>query len=185
MASAHAQSSVAGSGTVGVAAPVGLVAEATKKAGLVWITAIGTRRARPAWHHWQGAAAYVLTGGSEQALPELAEASHAEVTVPSKDSGGRLISWIAGVTRVVPGSEEWLQVIPELTSKRLNALDSENQADRWARECTLLRLEPTGRVTQAPGAMSEDAGAAPPQATPATTSGPPPFVLGRARRRRR
>jgi hypothetical protein len=185
MASAHLPNSVAGPGTVGVSAPAGLVAEATKKAGLVWITATGTHRARPAWHHWQDAAAYVLTGGSEQALPELAQASQAEVTVPSKDSGGRLISWIAGVTRVVPGSEEWLRVIPELTSRRLNALDSANQADRWARECTLLRLEPTGEVTQAPGAMSEDAGAAPPEATPATTSGPLPFVLGRARRRRR
>jgi hypothetical protein len=185
MTSEHALNSVAGPGTVGVSAPVGLVAEATKKAGLIWITVIGSGRARPAWHHWQDAVAYVLTGGSEQPLPGLAEAAHAEVTVPSKDSGGRLISWIARVRQVVPGSEEWERVVPELASKRLNALDSENQAERWARECTLLRLEPTGRVNEAPGAMSEDAGAAPPPGTPATTSGPRPFVIGRARRRRR
>jgi hypothetical protein len=168
----------------GAPALAGLVAEATKKAGVVWIMVAGTGRARPAWHHWQDGAAYVLTGGSEQPLPGLAEAAAAEVTVPSKDSGGRLITWTARVTRVPPDSDEWQRAIPELGPKRLNSLDSENQAERWALECTLLRLEPTGRVTEAPGEMSEDAGSAPPPATPATTSGPPPFVLGRARRSR-
>jgi hypothetical protein len=145
----------------------------------------GRDRPRPAWHHWQDAAAYVLTGGSEQPLPGLAEAFSAEVIVPSKDSGGRLITWTALVTQVLPGSDEWQRVVPEMRSKRLNALDTEHQPERWARECTLLRLEPTGQVSEAPGAMRDDAGAAPPPATPATTSGPPPFVLGRARRRRR
>jgi hypothetical protein len=171
-------------GTEADSVPVGLVEEATKKAGLVWITVPGSGRGRPAWHVWQQAAVYVLTGGSEQPLPGLVEAECAEVTVPSKDSGGRLITWTARVTQVRPGTDEWQRVIPELGAKRLNALDSPNQAERWARESTLLRLEPTGRVREAPGNLAEGTGAAPPPPTPATTSGPPPYDVGRARRRR-
>jgi hypothetical protein len=184
MAPEHAPNSDADAGAAGVSAPVGLLAEATKKAGLVWITVPGTGRGRPAWHVWQQAALYVLTGGSEQPLPGLVETECADVTVPSKDSGGRLITWTARVTQVPPGTDEWQRVIPELGAKRLNALDSANQSERWARESTLLRLEPTGRVREAPGDLAEGTGAAPPPPTPATTSGPPPFVVGRARRKR-
>jgi hypothetical protein len=181
----HAPSSYDDAGAAGVSAPVGLLAEATKKAGLVWITVPGTARGRPAWHVWQQSAVYVLTGGSEQPLPGLVEAEYAEVTVPSKDSGGRLITWTARVKQVRPGTDEWQRVLPELGAKRLNALDSENQPERWARESTLLRLEPTGRIREAPGDMTEYSGAAPPPPTSAATSGPPPFVVGRARRSRR
>ena len=77
-------------------------------AGLVWITVPGTARGRPAWKVWQQSAVYVLTGGSEQSLPGLVEAEYAEVTVPSKDSGGRLITWTARVMQVRPGTDEWL-----------------------------------------------------------------------------
>jgi hypothetical protein len=44
----------------------------------------------------------------------------------------------------------------------------------------LIRLAPTGQLVDVP---PTDSGAAPPAPTPATTSGPLPFVLGRRRRR--
>lgn len=162
-----------------------LVEEATKKSGLVWVRPAGSTRAHPAWHVWTGGAAYVVLGGSEQPLPGLVDAERAEVTVPSKDTGGRLVTWVAQVTRVLPDAQEWQDVVPALAAKRLNAVDSEEQVQRWAREAAVIRLAPTGEVPQAPGTMPTDGGAAPPPPSPATTSGPPPFVLGRSRRRRR
>lgn len=154
------------------------IAEATKKSGLIWITVDGGR-AEPVWHHWHADAAYVLAGGSEQPLRGLADAEHVAVTVRSKPTGGRLLTWQALVVRVPAGSEEWDEVIPELQSKRLNAPDGRAAPQRWARECILLRLEPTGELVDLP----DDSGAAPPAPTPATTSGPLPFVLGRKRPR--
>jgi hypothetical protein len=126
-----------------------LIAEATKRAGLIWITAGGSARARPAWHVWldagDGAAAYVLTGPGEQPLPELAGAARATVTVPGKDSGGLLMSWPAAVGRVEPGSREWAAVIGPLLAGRLNAATAPGEdppARRWARAGTVYRLGP-------------------------------------------
>lgn len=154
-----------------------LVAEATKKAGLVWITPDGADRAQPVWHHWQDGAVYVLGEGGEQPLLGLADARRATVTVPAKSTGSRVVTWVAIVTRVAPGTEEWDNVIRELLAKRLNAPDGQAAPERWARESVLLRLDPTGELVDLP----DDAGAAPPPDSPATTSGPLPFVLGRRR----
>ena len=100
-----------------------LIAEATKRAGLIWITVPG-RRPQPAWHVWRGApgspgAAYLLTGPGEQPDPGLATASQVTVTVASKDSGGALARWTAAVTRIDPASAEWAEVLPALLAGRL------------------------------------------------------------------
>jgi hypothetical protein len=155
-----------------------LVAQATSKSGLVWVTVDGSRPT-PLWHLWQDDAAYVLTGGTEQPAPGLADVEHADVTVRSKTTGGRLITWRATVTTVQPGTDEWQRLLPELFNHRLNAPDGREAAERWARECVLLRLDPTGELLDTP----EGSGAAPPPPSPAVTSGPLPFVLGRRRER--
>jgi hypothetical protein len=160
-----------------------LVEQLSSKAGVVWIAASG-QRARPAWHHWHDGADYVVTGGIEQPLPGLVEGGLAEVMVPSKDTGGRLITWAARVREVAPGSELWAAVVPAMHAKRLNPPDGDQQPERWARECILFRLEPTGEVLEARGSMPQESGAAPPVPTPATTSGPLPYVLGRRQQRR-
>jgi 8-oxo-dGTP diphosphatase len=100
-----------------------LVAEATKRTGVVWLTVPGAGRAYPAWHLWRDppGAAYLVTGPGEQPLPGLAGAARAAVTVPSKDSGGALVTWAASVGRVEPGSPEWDEVIGPLRAARLNA----------------------------------------------------------------
>jgi hypothetical protein len=167
----------------GVAGADRLIAEATKKAGLVWIGTPDSDRSRPAWLHWSGRAAFVLTGEGEQPLPELLLAETATVTVPSKDTGGRLLRWVAAVSRVVPGATEWDEVAPALAAARLNARDADHQVQRWAQSAALLRLAPTGELAEAPGAMPDTSGAAAPLPSPATTSGRPPYVLGRRRRR--
>jgi hypothetical protein len=124
-----------------------LIAEATKRAGLIWISVPGQGRPYPAWHVWRPGAAYVVTGPGEQPLPGLGEAGQVTVTVPSKDSGGALICWAADVSRVGPDSGEWDAVSSLLAAGRLNAALEPGEtslAQRWARTAVIFRLSPAG-----------------------------------------
>ena len=98
--------------------PPALIAEATRRAGLIWITVPGAARPRAAWHTWRDGAAYVLTGPGEQTVPGLEAAREAAITVPSKDTGGQLLTWAATVTQVDPGSPAWAGVIGALLAGR-------------------------------------------------------------------
>ncbi|MFD7019373.1 hypothetical protein [Streptomyces sp. NPDC059161] len=158
-----------------------LVEEATKKSGLIWVR--GTQMAeRALWHAWLDGAAYVVGGGNgEQPLDGLADGGTAQVTVRSKDKGGRLVAWTAAVTEVAAGTEQWDAAVAELKGKRLNAPDGEAMTGRWARECRVLRLTPQNITTQAPtGSL-----AVPPVATPVTTRHPVPAGLPRLLFKRR
>ncbi|WP_445526454.1 hypothetical protein [Streptomyces cyslabdanicus] len=160
-----------------------LVEEATKKSGLIWVRGPGVP-ARALWHVWhEGAACVVGDGPGEQPLPGLADGAAAEVTVRSKDKGGRLVAWAAHVVEVAPDTPRWQEVVAELKGKRLNAPDGEAMTARWARECRVLRLEPTGATAPPPeGSLAEA-----PLPTPATTRRPAPEGLPRllVKRRRR
>jgi hypothetical protein len=170
-----------------------LVEEATKKSGLIWLSLPDLPYPRAAWHIWHvteggedgtaRGAAYVVTGGIEQPLPGLPEAERITVTVRSKDKGARLVSWIAAVAQVEPGSEEWEAVVPPLAKARLNAPDGEHQAERWAEEAYIIRLTPTGEVAAAPGSLPDDYAGVRPVPSPATTTGRTPFMIGGRRRR--
>ncbi|MDO0911969.1 hypothetical protein QQM39_14285 [Streptomyces sp. DT2A-34] len=152
-----------------------LVEEATKKSGLIWVKGPGVP-ARALWHVWhEGAACVVGDGPGEQPLPGLADGAEAEVTVRSKDKGGRLVSWSAKVVELVSGSEEWEATVGELKGKRLNAPDGEAMPARWARECRVLRLEPTGTTAPLPDGSLAEA----PLPSPATTRQPIPAGLPR------
>jgi hypothetical protein len=162
-----------------------LVEEATKKSGLIWVKGTGAPAARALWHVWhEGAVCLVGDGPGEQPLPGLADRGFAEVTVRSKDKGGRLVSWTASVSELPSGSAEWEAAVAELKGKRLNAPDGEAMTGRWARECRVLRLTPTGSTTPLPSTNLAEA----PQPTPATTRHPIPAALPRlltGRRKRR
>ncbi|MFD3324238.1 hypothetical protein [Streptomyces sp. NPDC058701] len=149
-----------------------LVEEATKKSGLVWVRGAGADRAL--WHAWVDGAAHVLGDGpGEQPFPGLADGATAEVTVRSKDKGGRLVAWTATVRELPPRGEEWAAAVAELKGKRLNAPDAEDMTERWARECRLLRLEPESVRAELPSGSL----AAAPTGSPATTRGPVPAAL--------
>ncbi|HET6910955.1 MAG TPA: hypothetical protein VFH54_16610 [Mycobacteriales bacterium] len=153
-----------------------LIEEATKKSGLIWVRPSGPgHHAQAVWHVWQDGAAWVLSGGIEQAMPELAE--HAYVTVRSKDKGARLVTWVAAVQRILPGTPEWDSVVPALQGKRLNLPDGEAAPARWAQECTIWRLAPTGEVSESPDAPSTNSHAVEPPATPARSHVPKPLHL--------
>lgn len=161
-----------------------LVEEATKKAGLVWLTVPG-RPAQAVWHIWHEGAGYVVGGGIEQPLPDLASAAEVMVTVASKDKGGRLVTWLATPHLIEPGTPEWDSAAAALHTQRLNPPDGERQPQRWAEQSQIWRLEPTGAVAEQPGEMPDGSGAAVPVPTKATTRGRLPFVIGRRARRRR
>ncbi|MFE1948240.1 hypothetical protein [Streptomyces massasporeus] len=152
-----------------------LVEEATKKSGLVWVQG-PDGPARALWHVWhEGAACLVGDGPGEQPLPGLADGAEARVTVRSKDKGGRLVTWTARVAELAPGSEAWDATVAELKGKRLNAPDGEAMPGRWARECRVLRLEPTGATAPLP----DDSLSEPPLPSPALTRRPVPAGLPR------
>jgi hypothetical protein len=132
-----------------------LIAEATKRAGLIWITVpaaavpggtgdAAPERPRPVWHVWRDAA-YVLTGPGEQDVPGLGDASLVTVSVASKDTGGLLVRWAARVSRVEPGSAEWSGIIGALLAGRLNEPEGpgvSSPAERWAQTGNVYRLTP-------------------------------------------
>ncbi|MET9415130.1 hypothetical protein ABZY03_13300 [Streptomyces klenkii] len=157
-----------------------LIEEATKKSGLIWVRGpVGPSRAL--WHVWHEGAAHVVGGPGEQPLDGLglADGGEATVTVRSKDKGGRLVSWAARVTELPAGGEAWEAAVGELKAKRLNASDAERVAERWAKDCRVLRLEPSG--TTAP--LPDTSLTAVPLPTPATTRHPMPAALPKLLRR--
>ncbi|MFD5414890.1 hypothetical protein [Streptomyces nojiriensis] len=157
-----------------------LVEEATKKSGLIWVRGNGADRAL--WHAWVDGAAHVLGDGpGEQPFPGLADGASAEVTVRSKDKGGRLVAWTATVRELAPRGEEWAAAVAELKGKRLNAPDSQDMTERWARECRLLRLEPESVRSELPDGSL----AAAPPGSPATTRRPIPAALPKLLLKRR
>lgn len=164
-----------------------LIEEAAKKSGLIWVQG-PAGPARALWHVWHEGAAHLIGGPGEQPLDDLGltDGGTATVTVRSKDKGGRIVTWTARVGELTAGGEAWTGAVAELKGKRLNAVDAEGIEERWARDCRLLRLEPTGDTAPLPdGSLSSV-----PLATPATTRGPVPAALpkllrGRRRKQRR
>jgi len=85
--------------------------------------------------------------GQVSAAGQTAEPGQVTVTVPSKDSGGSLITWTAEVSTVTPGSAEWDTVSSLLAAGRLNAALEPGEtslAERWARTAVIFRLSPAG-----------------------------------------
>jgi hypothetical protein len=162
-----------------------LVNEAAKKSDLIWVRAAEPGyRSQAMWHLWQDGAFWLLTGGLEQPAPEdLAE--RALVTLRSKDKGSRLTTIEADVSVVDPASDDWAAIAKALQTERLNLPDSEQAQARWARECTLYRLVPTGAVVETPDDPSTTAHRAAPPPTPARSRVPRPWHLrGRPSRNR-
>jgi hypothetical protein len=167
-----------------------LIEEAAKKSGLVWLSPAGLSAKADAahptgpqavWHVWHEGAVTIVAGGAEQPLPLWAVPGRVvEVSMRSKDQGGRLISFLSQVELVVPGTPAWGAAAAALHAERLNLAEGDNYQKRWAAECALLRMRPLG------GAQTPDggSGAARPLPTPATTLGRMPLMIGGVPRER-
>lgn len=130
-----------------------LIAELGKKTGVSWLTyATGyddTKHTHAAWHVWveteeHGGALYVVSGGDEQHLPGIEQADRVEVTMRSKENGGRLVTWVAEPSRVTPDDPAWDTVTAALAAGRLNLDDLTTAARKWAQSSVITRLKPTG-----------------------------------------
>jgi hypothetical protein len=165
-----------------------LIEEATRKSALLWLTAQPGGRAYAAWHVWVDGAVLVVSGGLEQAMPVL-DLLGAErrviVTLRSKDTWGRLVTWVGRAETVAPDDDGWQPAAVELQAKRLNSPDGEAQPERWRRESVITRIVPTGELLESPAHMPTGSQRAEPPESPATTRGRLPFTVGRRARRRR
>jgi hypothetical protein len=172
-----------------------LIEGAAKKSGLVWVVAVGTSaaggREQPVWHVWQDGAVYVLTGGIEQPVPGGIDAlgadgtGRAHVLARGKGPSGRVLTFETTVSKVSAGSDEWEAVVPALMAGRLNLPDGADAPKRWAVECTLWKLRPTGTIVETAADADPASHAAEPPPTPARSRVPRPLHLrGRPARNR-
>ena len=160
-----------------------LVEEAMKRAAIAWLAVPGTPEAYPVWCLWSDGALYVVSGPGEQPAPALARARTVSVTNRG-DHGGRILTWQATVSRVQPDSDDWARVALQLAGKRLNASGSaDDLVRRWAAECTINRLSPSGDAVVSGGSLPADAHNAPVRPTPAARHTARPFRLHRVRKR--
>ena len=115
------------------------VTQALKAAGVVWVVLDG-HPPRVLWHLWHDGCVWTVVGGAEQELPGL-RPGPCEVVVrgPQRQA---LPPAPMELSVVEPGTELWAQVTPLLHAARLNPVDGPAQPERWARESTVVRLEP-------------------------------------------
>jgi hypothetical protein len=121
-----------------------LIAEFAKKSGLVWVSY--ARHTHAIWHEWVGDAVCLVTGGTEQPLPDIERHETVTLSLRSKSSRALVAEAQARVEVVPPGSEHWESVTEALKTGRLNLVDRDNAVERWARESLVVRLVPTGAI---------------------------------------
>jgi hypothetical protein len=161
-----------------------LLDEALKKAALAWIS-VGDGPALALWCLPLEGSLIVVSGPGEQFAPGLAEASRAAVRLRG-DNGGLIVVTEATVARLVPGTEDWDTVAPQLAVKRLNASGTAGEVvARWAETgCAVVRVTPvTDQTPVARPDLPQDSGAATPRETPARVEVKNPFRLHRVRKR--
>ncbi|GAA0817410.1 hypothetical protein [Spirilliplanes yamanashiensis] len=161
-----------------------VVAEAIKKAAVVWVSVAGG----PAYALWcmpHDGSLYVVAGPGEQTAPDLAGATEATLTLRG-DHGGRIVDCPATVRPLTPGTEEWDTVTPQLAAKRLNASGTaETLVARWQADgCLVAALTPADGAGTTGRDLPDDAAAEPPRETPARVPARRPFRLHRVRRRK-
>lgn len=177
-----ASAAASGTATDGGPQPDALVEETVKKAAVAWVTVPGGAP-MALWCTPVSGQLYVVSGPDEQAAPGLDTAGTVAVTLRG-DHGGRVVTWPAEVTRVLPESEEWTTVAPQLAGKRLNASGTaETVVARWATTCAVHRLTPAGKPLEAGPTLPDTTQATPVRDTPAVRVVRKPFRLHRVRRR--
>ena len=156
-----------------------LVAEAMKKAAIVWVSTAADQPAYPLWCFPIDDALYVVTGGDEQPAPGLTSVDTATISARG-DHGGRIVSWPARVEPVRPGTEAWTAAAPGLAGKRLNASGTiDALVEKWTTGATILRLVPIDDDIEPKTDGSE---AAVPRPTPAVRRTAKPFRLHKVKR---
>ncbi|GIE27866.1 hypothetical protein Ait01nite_009110 [Actinoplanes italicus] len=161
----------------------GVLEEAIKKAAVAWIS-VADGPAYALWCMPVEASLAVVSGPGEQFAPGLAEAQRATVRLRG-DHGGLIVVTEATVTRIIPGSDQWTEVAPQLAGKRLNASGGADEVvARWAADdCAVVLLTPATETASGTADLPADSHAEPPRDTPARVETRKPFRLHRVTRR--
>ncbi|GAB6900939.1 hypothetical protein JCM9957A_40290 [Kineosporia succinea] len=158
-----------------------LVAEACSRSDVVWVKPGGAERYQAVWHTWHDDAVAVVYGAGEQMLPVLS--GEVEVMARSKDTGAAVIGFLAHVDTLTAHTPEWDAAATVLSTARLNAVDMDQQRERWASGAVISLLRPIAVTVAAEGRDDTPTGALPPLGGPGTTTGKKPFHLGGRLRR--
>jgi hypothetical protein len=95
---------------------------------------------------------YVLTGPTEQQVPNLVASPEVELVVRSKEVGSQ-IARVPATTRVIAPDDPLFEQIGRAgLGKRLNLPDGDGALERWRRQCALVEL--TLRFTPAEAAAA-------------------------------
>lgn len=116
-----------------------LVAESAKKSRVCWLSWPGSPQPRLVWHAWYDDALLVLSG-DDQVLPGIDSARNADVTMRSKDTGGRLVTWTGSIEVVDPSSASWDENAAALLGVRLNLPDPAAAVAGWREGATIVRI---------------------------------------------
>jgi hypothetical protein len=124
-----------------------LVAAAAPRSRVWWLSYRhpgGTVEDRLVWGTWKDGALLVVSvsGPEEQELPGIERASGVDVTMRSKDTGGRLVTWGGSVELVQPETESWDRCVDALLGVRLNLSDPGLARRAWAERGTVVRVNP-------------------------------------------
>jgi hypothetical protein len=145
--------------------------KALQKGTILWLVVPqpdGREHSQPVWFVFDKSSLYVLSGPSEQDVPNLATSEEVEIIARSKDMRS-LVSRVPATVRVVEkGSDEWTKVIDTAISKRLNLKSFDEARTRWEAQCTLVELTPRFRSKEAEAAAASAPAAA---AAPAAGAG--------------
>jgi hypothetical protein len=145
--------------------------KALQKGAVLWLTvpqpAEHGRRQQPAehtqaiWFVFDKGKVYVLSGPTEQQVPNLAAAEQVIVTARSKDLRSA-VSRVEATVRVVDkADEDWERIARTGLGKRLNLRDGDGALERWKEHCLLIELTPRFRPAEANGATAGGGSAAP------------------------
>ena len=132
----------------GEAPALALAAELGRRTGVCWVGYQDVTH--PVWHVWHEDALCLVSGGDEQPLPEIDDGALVEVVMRSKDTGGRMLTWVGRADVVRPEDEGWEPVTAALVAGRLNLADTATAAGRWAATSVVRRVVPTGGLGEAP-----------------------------------
>ena len=123
-----------------------LVAELGRRTDVCWVRVGPSEQpvTQAVWHVWVDGALAVVSGGDEQPFPDVEDGGRVEVVMRSKDTGGRLLTWLGRACVVRPGDEQWDTTTAALVAARLNLRDPTSAADTWARSSVVRRIVPTG-----------------------------------------
>lgn len=150
-----------------------LVAELARKTGVCWLSYGYPPVRRPAWHVWHDDILLVVSAGTEdsaeQPLPGLPEDGPVAVTMRSKDTGGRLLTWIGAASRIRPADDDWAEAVAALAAQRLSLPSPSQTPVAWETTAVVTRIVPTDETLEEPHGLPDVSHAAAPAASAATT----------------